>query len=67
VLRLSIVVNECTPYQVKPSKGLLDHCNQFLGPTQPGVTTADPTRPAAAASSNSSSGRDPALDFLLGR
>jgi hypothetical protein len=68
VLRLGIVVNECTPYQVKPSKGLLDHCNQFLGPTQPGVTTADPTRSgAAAASSNSSSGRDPALDFLLGR
>jgi phospholipid/cholesterol/gamma-HCH transport system substrate-binding protein len=66
VLRLGIVVNECTPYQAKPSKGLLDHCNQFLGPTQPGVTTADPTR-SGAASSNSSSGRDPALDFLLGR
>jgi hypothetical protein len=75
VLRLGIVVNECTPYQVKPSKGLLDHCNQFLGPTQPGVTTPDPTRPASAptpataASAPESAPRgadNPALDFLLG-
>jgi hypothetical protein len=44
VLRLSIVVNECSSYQVKPSGEELDKCNQFLGPTQPGVTTPDPTR-----------------------
>ena len=49
VLRLSIVVNQCSTYQVKPSKALLDKCNQFLGPTQPGVTTPDPTRTGAAA------------------
>jgi hypothetical protein len=68
VLRLTALVNECTPYEVKPSEEKVKRCNQFLGPTQPGVTTADPTRSgAAAASSNSSSGRDPALDFLLGR
>ena len=51
VLRLSIIVNQCSQYQVKPSKELLDRCNQFLGPTQPGVTTPDPTRPGAAAAS----------------
>lgn len=46
VLRLAAVINECSAYQVKPSKALLDECNQFLGPTQPGVTTPDPTRTA---------------------
>jgi virulence factor Mce-like protein len=56
VLRLSIVVNECSSYQVNPSDALLEKCNQFLGPTQPGVTTPDPTEgsrttaPASAAS-----------------
>jgi virulence factor Mce-like protein len=59
VLRLSIVVNQCSSYQVKPSQALLDQCNQFLGPTQPGVTTPDPTRgsgtTAPAAASNSAS------------
>jgi virulence factor Mce-like protein len=49
VLRLSIVVNACSTYQVKPSKALLETCNQFLGPTQPGVTTSDPTRTGATA------------------
>jgi virulence factor Mce-like protein len=56
VLRLSVLVNSCTPYQVKPSEELLDSCNQFLGPTQPGVTTPDPTDSGAAA----------AADYLLG-
>jgi phospholipid/cholesterol/gamma-HCH transport system substrate-binding protein len=51
VLRLSIVVNQCSSYQVKPSRALLDRCNQFLGPTQPGVTTPDPTRGSATAAS----------------
>jgi hypothetical protein len=52
VLRLGIVVDPaCGSYQVKPSKELLDRCNQFLGPTQPGVTTPDPTRPGAATAS----------------
>jgi phospholipid/cholesterol/gamma-HCH transport system substrate-binding protein len=56
VLRLSIIVNPCSNYQVKPSKSLLDQCNQFLGPTQPGVTTPDPTRSSAASA---------AADYLL--
>ncbi len=49
VLRLAAVVNECSPYTVKPSRELLARCNQFLGPTQPGVTTPDPTRTEADA------------------
>ena len=57
VLRLSIVVNQCSSYQVKPSKALLDKCNQFLGPTQPGVTTPDPTRTAGTASTAASRAR----------
>ncbi len=80
VLRLGILVNDCTTYQVKPSKALLDRCNQFLGPTQPGVTTADPTRSGATAASTPASTPAPlpsqapaksstesALDFLLGQ
>ena len=54
VLRLSIVVNQCSSYQVKPSKALLDKCNQFLGPTQPGVTTPDPTGTGVTASTAAS-------------
>jgi hypothetical protein len=49
VLRLSVIVNECSPYTVKPSPDVIEECNQFLGPTQPGVTTPDPTEGAAAA------------------
>ena len=74
VLRLSIVVNECGTYQVNPSDALLHKCNQFLGPTQPGVTTADPTRPAgtapAAAPSQAPLGQrdqQAVLDFLFGK
>jgi virulence factor Mce-like protein len=74
VLRLSVLVNECTPYSVKPSKELIDECNQFLGPTQPGVTTPDPTEGAAAGSAPAPASSEPqtmknaesALDFLLG-
>jgi hypothetical protein len=55
VLRLSVLVNGCTGYSVNPSDAQLETCNQFLGPTQPGVTTPDPTEASAAAA-----------DFLLG-
>ncbi len=48
VLRLSIIVSECSAYSVKPTSAQLETCNQFLGPTQPGVTTPDPTRGRAA-------------------
>jgi virulence factor Mce-like protein len=51
VLRLSIVVSECSAYSVNPTDEQLETCNQFLGPTQPGVTTPDPTEGSAAAAS----------------
>ena len=72
VLRLSIVVNECSPYQVKPSPQTIDECNQFLGPTQPGVTTPDPTEKHAHTSATTAEAQktvtddQAALDFLLG-
>jgi virulence factor Mce-like protein len=49
VLRLTALVNPCSTYQVKPTKETIASCNQFLGPTQPGVTTPDPTRPGGSA------------------
>jgi ABC-type transporter Mla subunit MlaD len=69
VLRLTALVNQCSTYQVKPDEATIENCNQFLGPTQPGVTTPDPTRSSAAATTapaTASSENDAALDFLLG-
>jgi virulence factor Mce-like protein len=73
VLRLTALVNECSPYEVKPNEAHIEKCNQFLGPTQPGVTTPDPTASAAAttaaapAESAPRQSANPALDFLLGK
>jgi virulence factor Mce-like protein len=72
VLRLAIVVNECSPYQVKPSQPTIDECNEFLGPTQPGVTTPDPTETHTHSSASTAEAPkaapadQAALDFLLG-
>jgi hypothetical protein len=57
---------------VKPDAQTIAQCNQFLGPTQPGVTTADPTRsgpaPASApAPAPAKSETNAALDYLLGQ
>jgi virulence factor Mce-like protein len=52
VLRLSVIVNECSPYQTDPPDALLEECNSFLGPTQPGVTTPDPTESSTAAAAS---------------
>jgi hypothetical protein len=77
VLRLTALVNECSPYEVKPDEAHIERCNQFLGPTQPGVTTPDPTRPGGSAATASPAAAaparapadptNPALDFLLGQ
>jgi virulence factor Mce-like protein len=48
VLRLGIVVAPCSAYLTQPDDELIEECNQFLGPTQPGVTTPDPTEGSAA-------------------
>jgi virulence factor Mce-like protein len=50
VLRLGIDPAGCITYVNNPTEDELKTCNQFLGPTQPGVTTPDPTARAAAAS-----------------
>jgi virulence factor Mce-like protein len=60
VLRLTALVNQCSPYEVKPDEAQIKACNQFMGPTQPGVTTADPTRPGAAAAASSTPAATPA-------
>jgi hypothetical protein len=73
VLRLTALVNQCSAYEVKPDEAKIESCNQFLGPTQPGVTTPDPTAsaaaatPAATAERSSRASTNPALDFLLGK
>ena len=51
VLRLSVIVSPCTSYATNPSEELLETCNQFLGPNQPGVTTPDPTEGATPTAS----------------
>ncbi|HEY1357452.1 MAG TPA: MlaD family protein [Thermoleophilaceae bacterium] len=45
VLRLTALVNQCSPYQVKRTgqEALIDSCNQWLGPYQPGINAPDPT------------------------
>ena len=48
VLRLGIDPAGCITYVNNPTEDDLENCNQFLGPTQPGVTTPDPTASAAA-------------------
>jgi virulence factor Mce-like protein len=75
VLRLGIVVNGCVGYTTDPDDELLEDCNQFVGPTQPGVTTPDPTEnappPAASAATPAAApalphaGNAALLDYLL--
>ena len=80
VLRLNVSVNACsaTSTTARSQEAVLDQCKQWLGPSQPGVTT--PTRraglgarrPAAAPRRRPPSrpprpGADAAvLDYLLG-
>ena len=59
VLRLTALVNQCSTYQVKPDEPTIEKCNQFLGPTQPGVTTPDPTASSAAAAAARASSAPP--------
>jgi virulence factor Mce-like protein len=69
VLRLSVIVNECSAYQTNPTPATLEECNGFLGPTQPGVTTPDPTdtseAAAAASAGEASTASAPSLQQLL--
>jgi len=50
IVRLGLQLDEdCSQFQNNPSQAVIDRCNQWLGPDQPGVTTPDPTAGGAAA------------------
>jgi ABC-type transporter Mla subunit MlaD len=49
LLRFTGTVNDCSPYQAKPSPEQLEKCTSWLGPYQPGITAPDPTTGAAPA------------------
>jgi virulence factor Mce-like protein len=79
VLRLGIDPAGCITYSNNPTEDEIKSCNQFLGPTQPGVTTPDPTAGPAASSASGSAPVTPAppapqddattaalTDYLLG-
>jgi ABC-type transporter Mla subunit MlaD len=76
ILRLSVAVSGCSPYQPTPKPSDLEICKSWLGPTQPGVTTPDPTKRAAGTSTASGTSASqgppeksgqPVLDYLLGQ
>ena len=79
VLRASAFANECSPYTdaqtYKKNADKLRHCAAWVGPNQPGITTARPLRAAHAEAlegdrSARRRAREPvepaALDYLLG-
>src|SRR4051794_2181078 len=59
ILRLTAIVNQCSPYQVtrQGNEALFNNCNEWLGPNQPGITTPDPTEISGETASASSSRR----------
>jgi virulence factor Mce-like protein len=63
VLRLTAIVNECSSYQARREgqEALVDACNQWLGPYQPGINAPDPTEISGEAATASSRRRTPAL------
>jgi virulence factor Mce-like protein len=77
VLRLGITLDGgAVQYVNKPTDDQLKNANQFLGPTQPGITTPDPTANASSAAgattpaaatpaAPASTPATPLLDYLL--
>jgi virulence factor Mce-like protein len=59
VLRLGIDPAGCITYVNNPTPDDIKNCNQFLGPTQPGVTTPDPTAGSAASTVRTSAPATP--------
>lgn len=50
VLRAGITANKCSPFHTEPphtpqDEQLFADCNSWLGPSQPGITTPDPSAP----------------------
>jgi virulence factor Mce-like protein len=58
VLRFTILVSQCTPYQTNPSADTIKNCTSWLGPHQPGVNAPDPTAKGGAAKAADVSARD---------
>ena len=46
---VTIAGGPCAPYTASPTAAEIRDCNSWLGPDQPGVTTADPTEGGASA------------------
>ncbi len=61
IVRLGLQLDEdCSQFQSHPSQAIIDKCNQWLGPDQPGITTPDPTADGSAAASVITEGHKPA-------
>ena len=58
LVRALAFTDKCSPYADAEAARRLEDCRSWLGPNQPGITTPDPSEPAAEPS-------QPALDFLL--
>lgn len=58
LLRVGLVVDECSPYSANPIKENRMHCVSWMGPYQPGVTAPDPTEGGTARASREGRGRD---------
>lgn len=58
LLRVGLVVDECSPYSVNPIKEGREHCVSWMGPYQPGITAPDPTATKQAAAARTRADRD---------
>ncbi|MFL5825861.1 MAG: MlaD family protein [Thermoleophilaceae bacterium] len=58
VLRFTILVSQCSPYQTNPSADLIKNCASWLGPHQPGINAPDPTAKGGAAKASDVSARN---------
>jgi ABC-type transporter Mla subunit MlaD len=56
ILKANLFQNDCSDYQnadtLKAEPALIDECASWLGPTQQGVTSPDPTKPAGTRSAD---------------
>jgi hypothetical protein len=49
VLRFTVLVSGCSPYNTNPTPDQIKTCASWLGPFQPGITAPDPTAKGASA------------------
>ncbi|HYH58780.1 MAG TPA: MlaD family protein [Thermoleophilaceae bacterium] len=61
MVRLGLQMDpDCSRFQNNPSQAVIDRCNQWLGPNQPGITTADPTAGGSSAAALVAQDAEPA-------